>query len=389
MVPRPRKTRHGTWQADLRKYGRGQPAFRTLGEAEDAIFEAEQQHRSRLFSPGQKASGISVADWLDAWVELRQSQDAVGKRRRARSTLANEQRWVEARIKPALGRLLLDDLTTDHINAWIDDMLEAGLKPATVGTYVRKLHASLEVAVEKRLIPTNPARHADKPSAGRTGVDVLMPDQVERIAAVIGGSYGALVYTLAYSGLRIGEACALRTEHLELSSGGGLLHVREKIVDLSGTLLRETHLKTAAGLRSVPIPEGLCRIIEQHLDSRPDGSGDTVFPTTTGAITRPNNWRNRRWYPATEKLGMGRMRVHVLRHTAISRWIAEGANELEVTRWAGHSSVKVTHDVYGHLFDPTNPEVMRKLDSLLTAGKDGPAVPADVIDMSGFRKRNA
>lgn len=73
MVPRPRKTRHGTWQANLRKYGRGQPAFQTLGEAEDAIFEAEQQHRSRLFSPREAASGITVADWLDAWVELRQS----------------------------------------------------------------------------------------------------------------------------------------------------------------------------------------------------------------------------------------------------------------------------------------------------------------------------
>lgn len=387
MVPRPRKTGHGTWQADLRKYGRGQPAYKTLGEAEDAIFEAEQQYRSRLFSPGKVASGINVADWLDAWVDLRQSQDAVGKRRRAKSTLANEQKWIEARIKPALGRLMLDDLTTDHINAWLDDLLEEGLKPATVNTYVRKLHAALEVAVDKRLIPTNPAHHADKPSSRRDPVAVLTPEQVDAIAGAMGDAHSALVYTLAYAGLRIGEACALRTEHLELSREGGLLHIREKIVDLSGTLYRETSLKTAAGLRSVPVPSGLCRILEHHLAQRPAGSEDTVFPTTTGAVTRPNNWRNRRWYPATEKVGLGRMRVHVLRHTAISRWIAEGANELEITRWAGHSSVKVTHDVYGHLFDRTNPAVMQRLDSLLRAGRDGPTAPADVVDIRGFRKR--
>jgi len=45
--------------------------------------------------------------------------------------------------------------------------------------------------------------------------------------------------------------------------------------------------------------------------------------------------------------------MHALRHAAVSLWIEQGANALLVRKWAGHSSVKFTLDVYGHLWsDP-------------------------------------
>ena len=42
-----------------------------------------------------------------------------------------------------------------------------------------------------------------------------------------------------------------------------------------------------------------------------------------------------------------------------------GANLLQVSRWLGHSSVKITADTYGHLFPETNAAVIDRLDLAL------------------------
>lgn len=42
--------------------------------------------------------------------------------------------------------------------------------------------------------------------------------------------------------------------------------------------------------------------------------------------------------------------MHSLRHACASLWIASGYNPKQIQKLMGHSSIKVTFDVYGHLF---------------------------------------
>ena len=41
---------------------------------------------------------------------------------------------------------------------------------------------------------------------------------------------------------------------------------------------------------------------------------------------------------------------HTLRHVACSLWIEQGESRKKVSKWAGHSSVQITEDIYGHLW---------------------------------------
>ena len=56
--------------------------------------------------------------------------------------------------------------------------------------------------------------------------------------------------------------------------------------------------------------------------------------------------------------------MHDLRHTAVSLWIAAGANPKEIATWAGHSSVSTILDIYGHLLPGSEEPVMDALDRM-------------------------
>jgi integrase len=119
--------------------------------------------------------------------------------------------------------------------------------------------------------------------------------------------------------------------------------------------------KTRAAIRTVAIPsfvrEELSRLATQPLD--PDA---LVFTSPEGQPVRATTLRQRYWTPATEAAGVAPLRIHDLRHTAVSLWIAEGANPKQVAVRAGHTSVSVVLDRYGHVYPHQDDELMHRLE---------------------------
>jgi integrase len=68
---------------------------------------------------------------------------------------------------------------------------------------------------------------------------------------------------------------------------------------------------------------------------------------------------------AWEKAGLGRLRLHQARHTYASFMIAAGINAKALSAFMGHSSIKVTFDLYGHLMPGTEAEAAALLDGFL------------------------
>jgi hypothetical protein len=92
-----------------------------------------------------------------------------------------------------------------------------------------------------------------------------------------------------------------------------------------------------------------------------------VFTAPEGGAVRLSSWRSRFFLPATKAAGVRPFRVHDLRHTAVSLWIAAGASPNEVAARAGHSLVSVVLDRYGHLLPGSSERVNDALDRLATA----------------------
>jgi len=97
---------------------------------------------------------------------------------------------------------------------------------------------------------------------------------------------------------------------------------------------------------------------------------------------RRSNFARRVWAPATRTLGLEGLRFHDLRHTAVALAISQGAHPKALQERMGHSSVTVTLDRYGHLYDGLDGQIADGLDELLRISRgllaaSGPSAPTD------------
>jgi integrase len=88
----------------------------------------------------------------------------------------------------------------------------------------------------------------------------------------------------------------------------------------------------------------------------PKTEGDLVFPGgVNGKILRTDDVHRRCWRPLLRSLGLEdsdgpRYTFHSLRHVAASLMIESGMQPKKLQAIMGHSSIKLTYDVYGHLW---------------------------------------
>ncbi|MCA1706281.1 MAG: hypothetical protein LC808_24645 [Actinobacteria bacterium] len=101
-----------------------------------------------------------------------------------------------------------------------------------------------------------------------------------------------------------------------------------------------------------------------------------MFPGNGGGALRANAWRYRHWRPAIRAAGLHPLRPHALHHTPVSLWIAAGARPKQIATWAGHTSVAVVLDRYGHLLPGHEESVLAALDAL---AKSPPTPASDVF----------
>ncbi|MFZ2448791.1 MAG: tyrosine-type recombinase/integrase [Syntrophobacteraceae bacterium] len=90
---------------------------------------------------------------------------------------------------------------------------------------------------------------------------------------------------------------------------------------------------------------------------------ESLFYNETGKMVDINNLRKRVFYRALERAKLRRIRIHDLRHTYATLRISKGDNILDVSKQVGHSSVKITLDIYCHWMPGGKKSEVDELDS--------------------------
>jgi integrase len=100
-----------------------------------------------------------------------------------------------------------------------------------------------------------------------------------------------------------------------------------------------------------------------------------LFAAPEGGPLRESNWkRSVGWTAATAAIGRPGLRVHDLRHTAASVWLAAGADPKVVQRVLGHATAAMTMDLYGHLVDANLWQAARQVGDI--SGTSEPPEPS-------------
>lgn len=315
-----------------------------------------------------KDSRRTVADWMAHW---RATTLAASDRKASTRELYGNlsRRHLEA---GDFGEVRLDRLKPSDVEALILTMRDK-TKPATVSdadpvlalsdATIRQvytvLRAGLDGAVRDGLMAKNPAAVVKRPGVARKEArHVDMVDVIKLLQCAEGLRYRNVLTLIAGTGLRRGEALALRWSDIDLDCA--MLVVRGTLGRVGGKLII-TEPKTDRSRRSVPLSAPLVAILrthrveqdaERHAARDQWQENDLVFATELGTPVDPRNVL-RTIQIAAQKAGIANVGVHTLRHSAAVAWLEGQVHIKAVADLLGHSSIAVTGDIYGHTSDTT------------------------------------
>lgn len=252
-------------------------------------------------------------------------------------------------FREGVGRSKLSQFTPADVIEWTDRLLAAGVSVSTTRRLVATLSRALAYAVSKNLVGVNVAKGVKVIGSRKAdGPKKIIPPSKHDLRTLLDAAPPALYIKILFaasSGLRASEQWALRWRHIDLDSSKVRVETR---LDIHG---QEDTTKSLAGQRVVPIGRGVVEALLEWKDSvessEPD---DIVFPNTEGGFTRHGNLLKREFDPFKLQMGLPALTWHALRHYAVSTWIEAGLKPKVVQTFAGHATLAITMDRYGHLF---------------------------------------
>ena len=248
---------------------------------------------------------------------------------------AGDYRGKMAHVLPRVGALRMAQIEPATIHHLRDQLVADGVSLAMTRKIITTLSQLFSWAGQRGITSANPCSDVRV----RVPKNRVTPPSREVVQELLDkcepGRWRGLFLTLAFTGMRAGEALALEWSDVDFDSG--VIRVSKSCDGRGGT----KDPKTAAGLRDVP----MAPIVANTLRTLPR-RGDHVFANDRGGLASVNNV-GKKW----RQIAGGACRMHDLRHFAVSLWAAQGIPIVAVSRYVGHANPTITLGTYAHFFE--------------------------------------
>jgi len=275
--------------------------------------------------------------------------------------------FLRVHLIPALGDLLLREVSRERIQAMLNAKLVKGLAWETVHHLQCALSKILGTAVEWGYIEANPVRMTRLPRRCRTNQKtVLTAEQLRLLLAKLPEPSRSLVLLLIVTGLRIGELLALRWRNVDL--GTALLRVEETVY--------EGHFdepKSRHSVRLIPLGPLALRILKAKLAQVPFDPDSVVFRSGRGTVLDRRTLLSRQLKPTAKALGLGTVNWHLLRHSNATLHDSIGTPLGTVQALLGHSSSEIARQVYLHSLSADRRVAVERLEALIIGPQSDPS----------------
>lgn len=283
-----------------------------------------------------------------------------------RSTLKSYAEQVRLHINPLIGHQNLSRLNAPAVEKFRDILVQTRSK-AMAAKVVQTLNSIINEAVRQGLVAHNVAKGVRVVRSSRERPPITIPTTMELRAMLAAASSDELpfILTAITTGMRSSELRGLLWQNVDLVKQ--IISITQR-ADHWGKIGPP---KSAAGLRSIPIPPELAKSLFDLQATTRQSITDLVFPSRRRTSLRHNNVIRRIFIPLQMRAGItkprmtangtpildvdgqpiltGKFGLHALRHAAASNWIASGVDLKRLQAWLGHASVQMTIDRYGHL----------------------------------------
>jgi integrase len=275
---------------------------------------------------------------------------------------------LRRQVYPVLGDRPLVSILPSDIQVWVRRMSE-GLQPRTVGMIHGVVSGIFRAAVRDRKIVANPCEGTRLPKVTPARIEPLATETVQRMAEAVSPRWSAFIVTAAGTGLRQGELLGLTVDRIDFLRR--TLRVDRQLSVVAREAPRLTPPKTAASVRTVPLPVVVVDALAAHLAEFPAGPDGFVFTDEDGSPVRRANFSRDVWVPMRSALGLPvSVTCHDLRHDYASLLIRHGESVKTVQARLGHASAAETLDTYSHLWPDSDDRTREAINAVLGAERD-------------------
>lgn len=328
----------------VRAYGRQTSTVHdTKAAAERFARDVEQRGGQWAFDNWIRENEIAAEPTLDEWA----ARHFTALTNVGAGAMANYRRDYTRRWSPHLGHLHLSQITREDVAKALNAQTGAD---KTVANAWGVLASMFKTAVLDGLIPSSPARAISLPK--RTSHETeehryLTHDEFWQLLEDTPTRYRPLVWTLAGTGMRWGEATALTVGDVDVARATVRIVKAWKRDPETGSWYVGPP-KTKKSRRTVTLPAEVVDALRPLAEGRK--RGELLFTNRNGDQVKHQPFYREHWRKrCVTNLPQPRPRIHDLRHSHVAWLIAQGVSLPVIQARLGHEKITTTIDTYGHL----------------------------------------
>ena len=294
-----RKRKDGRWEGRYTAAhdpATGKQVFKNvLGKTQA---EVKEKLKKALVECGKidftKTGQYTVGTWMDTWFEN------VAKIKVRASSHQTYKGYIDNHIKPSIGNIPLEKLTTMDLQKFYRKLLTKGrierkesekqpkgLSAKTVRNINQVISSAMDLAVAQKIIIENPTNACELPKVEHKEMQTIPEEQLE---AFFKEAKETWVYEMYYielaTGLRRGELLGLKWQDIDWKNG--IIKVRRQVARVDGEIV-EAPLKTKNSYRAVTISQQAIEVLKTQKAKTDD---EYVFPSPNGGPISPDSVNN-------------------------------------------------------------------------------------------------
>lgn len=309
---------------------------RSYSEVKELLAKCKTEKTSR------QSKNTLLSAWLDSWLK---SQGTLKP-----TTRQIYKSHIDNYINPNLGKIPLKKLNGDILQGFVNNL---NLSASTVKNIFSILKSALSFAEDNGLI-LNIWDKVKIPKKDKSIVQVLTVNEQKELENVLTSPIDIGIWICLYTGLRIGEVCALKWVDINFETS---------TLTVNGTQARTENgveiiaPKSKSSKREIPIPVILLNKLKE-------------IPQTCEYVLSKNNkpaqirTYRRHFKKLLQKANLPDIKYHALRHTFSTRALEVGMDYKTLSEILGHSSVGITLDLYAHSLKEHKKKEMNKLNCI-------------------------
>ena len=311
----------------------------------------------------------TVGQYLHTWLE------EVHKSEVEELSYIHQSGLVENHLIPALGHLQLKSLSAQHVQKLYTSLSKKGYKSNTIRGIHSVLHKALKNALRWKLVSSNVSDDVTIPrdqQETETAQALTAEQALHLLKASRGHSLEAFIALALVTALRHGELMGLRWREVDLETRR--LSIKRTVgYDWTHGYI-SSDPKSKSSRRSIQLPQFVVNALLRHREKQQERKlkagprweeNDLVFANSYGRYREPG-YTSRKFRKLLEEIGLPRIRIHDLRHSAASLLILVLRMPPKlVQELLGHSSLDMTMDIYTHVNEAQQREMMDAFDRFL------------------------